>query len=153
MNNSTVVFAFEDDYAMGILTSHTHSAWAWAQGSTLKGDLRYTPSSVFGTFPWPYPVSNRQRRRVANASKELLTRRTQICTAEDIGLTKLYNSVEEGAWTEILDLHKELDHAVADCYGWSRSISQNAAETVRQLIALNVEIARGARDYDPFAGL
>jgi len=46
MNNSTVVFAFDDDYAMGILTSTARAAWAWAQGSTLKGDLRYTPSSI-----------------------------------------------------------------------------------------------------------
>jgi len=87
---------------------------------------------------------------VAKASRELLARRTEICIAEEIGLTKLYNSVEEGAWTEILVLHKELDHAVAGCYGWPTSISQNAAELVRRLIVLNSEIIKGTRSYDPF---
>ena len=72
MNNSTVVFAFDDDYSMGILLSKTHDAWAWAQASTLKGDLRYTPTSVFMTFPFPHPVSDEQRDRVAEASRRLL---------------------------------------------------------------------------------
>ena len=150
MNNLTVVFAFKDDYAMGILLSQAHTAWAWAQGSTLKGDLRYTPSSVFGTFPWPYPVEDRQRERVAKASRELLARRSDICIQERIGLTKLYNAVEEGAWTDIPALHRELDHAVTDCYGWPVSISQDKVELVRRLITLNIEIATNVRDYGPF---
>src|SRR5207249_272189 len=34
-SNLTTIFAFDDDYAMGVLTSQTHTAWAEAQGSTL----------------------------------------------------------------------------------------------------------------------
>jgi len=41
---------------MGILMSRAHDAWAWAQSSTLKGDLRYTPTTVFATFPLPAPL-------------------------------------------------------------------------------------------------
>lgn len=153
MNNSTVVFAYSDDLAMGVLTSRAHGAWAWAHASTLETRLRYTPSSVFETYPWPYPTTDVQRERVADATRRLLARRTEICAAEQIGLTKLYNAVDDGAWTDLKALHRELDEAVADCYGWPRSIAQDDAEIVRRLTALNRDIAEGRREYAPFAHL
>ena len=149
-SDATNVFAFDDDFSMGILVSRTHGAWAWAQSSTLKGDLRYTPSSVFMTFPWPDPVTDEQRERVAEASRRLLARRSEICVAENIGLTKLYNAVDEGAWTDLKDLHRELDLAVADCYGWPASVAQDDRELVRRLTELNREISEGRRAYAPF---
>src|SRR5665648_110334 len=45
-SDATNVFAVDDDYSMGILLSRVHEAWAWARSSTLKGDLRYTPSTA-----------------------------------------------------------------------------------------------------------
>lgn len=149
-SNLTGVFAFDDDYSMGILLSRAHSAWAWAQASTLETRLRYTPSSVFETFAWPDPVTDEQRERVAEASRRLLARRTQICTAEQIGLTKLYNAVDEGAWTDLAALHRDLDEAVAECYGWPRSVAQDDRELVRRLTSLNRDIIEGSRPYDPF---
>ncbi len=146
------IFAFEDDYSMGILLSHGHGAWSWAQGATLKGDLSYTPTSVFMTFAWPDPVTDVQKGAVAEASRRLLDRRTQICTPEQIGLTKLYNAVDEGAWTDLTALHQELDEAVADCYGWPRSVAQDDQELVRRLTELNREIVEGGRAYAPFTG-
>lgn len=149
MNNSTVVFAFDDDYAMGVLTSRTHGAWAWAQASTLKGDLRYTPSSVFTTFPWPDPSTSVQRERVAELARELHGRRSEICLQEQIGLTALYNAMDEGAWTDLAYVHRQLDEAVAACYGWPASLAQDDREIVRRLLELNQDISTGARSYDP----
>jgi len=149
-NNAVCVFAFEDDYSMGILLSRSHYAWAWAQSSTLKGDLRYTSSAVFWTFPFPDPVTDDQKARVAEASRNLLARRTEICTTEQIGLTKLYNAVDEGAWADLKTLHKQLDEAVADCYGWPRAVAQAEGELVRRLTELNREITEGGRPYSPF---
>ena len=149
-NDQNDVFAFDDDYSMGVLLSRTHGAWAWARSSTLETRLRYTPTSVFETFPWPDPVTAEQRERVADGSRRLLARRTDICASEQIGLTKLYNSVDEGAWTDLKALHKELDEAVADCYGWPRSVAQDDKELVRRLTDLNREIVEGKRDYTPF---
>lgn len=150
MNNSTVVFAFDDDYSMGVLLSRTHGAWAWARSSTLETRLRYTPSSVFETYPWPDPVTDEQRDRVAEASQRLLARRSEICLAENIGLTRLYNAVDDGAWTDLKALHRELDVAVADCYGWPASVAQDDRELVRRLTELNREISEGRREYAPF---
>ncbi len=150
-SDATNSFAFDDDYSMGILAARAHGAWAWAQSSTLKGDLRYTPSSVFLTFPWPDPVSEVQRDRVAEAARLLLARRSEICLAENIGLTKLYNAVDDGAWTDLKDLHRQLDVAVADCYGWPASVAQDDREIVRRLTELNREISEGRREYAPFS--
>ncbi len=147
--NTVCVFAFDDDYAMGVLLSHAHEAWAWARSSTLETRLRYTSSAVFDTFAWPYPVTREQREQVAEASRRLLARRTEICTAEQIGLTKLYNAVYEGAWADLKALHKDLDEAVAVCYGWPRSVAQDGPEIVRRLTELNREIIEG-RPYAPF---
>ena len=150
MNNSTVVFAFDDDYSMGVLLSRTHRAWAWAQSSTLETRLRYTPSSVFETFAWPDPVAEVQRGGVSEACRRLLARRAEICTTENIGLTKLYNAVDDGAWTDLKALHRDLDVAVADCYGWPAAVAQDDREIVRRLTELNREIIEGGREYAPF---
>ena len=149
-SNATDVFAFDDDYSMGVLLSRVHDVWAWAQSSTLKGDLRYTPTSVFMTLAWPDPVTDEQRERVAEASRRLLARRTEICASEQIGLTKLYNAVDEGAWADLKVLHKVLDEAVAECYGWPKSVAQDDKELVRRLTDLNREIIEGNREYAPF---
>jgi hypothetical protein len=149
-SNLTYVFAFDDDYPMGVLSSRTHGAWAWSRSSTLKGDLRYTPSTAFETFPWPDPVTDEQRERVADASRAVIARRQEICAAEDFGLTKLYNLVDDGAYADLAALHRELDEAVAACYGWPKKVAQDGDEIVRRLLALNREIAAGERPYDPF---
>lgn len=47
------VFAFADDYSFGILQSSAHWQWFVAKCSKMKSDFRYTPESVFDTFPWP----------------------------------------------------------------------------------------------------
>lgn len=149
-SNLTNVAAFDDDFAIGVLTSRAHSAWAWSRSSTLKGDLRYTPTTVFETFPWPYPVTDAQREDVATASRDLLARRSAICQAEQIGLTTLYNRMDEGAYADLKDLHRRLDVAVAAAYGWPASVAQDDDELVRRLLELNRAISAGDRPYDPF---
>ncbi len=149
-SNACMVAAFDDDYALGILLSRAHVAWAWAQASTLKGDLRYTPTSVFMTFAWPDPTVE-QREAVAEASRRLLARRSEICTTEQVGLTTLYNAVDDGAWTDLADLHRTLDRAVAACYGWAAAVAQDDEEIVSRLTELNRQISDGELPYAPFA--
>ena len=149
--NTVCVFAFSDDFSMGVLHSSIHAAWAWARSSTLETRLRYTSAAVFMTLPWAGAFAvKEQRERVAEASRRLLARRTEICTTENIGLTKLYNAVDEGAWTDLTALHRELDEAVVACYGWPASVAQDDREIVRRLTELNREITEGRREYAPF---
>src|SRR5665647_1068590 len=88
---------------------------------------------------------------MAEACRQLLARRSEICQAEQIGLTKLYNAMDEGAWADLKTLHQALDESVAACYGWPRSAAQADAELVRLLTALNNAITVGLLAYDPFA--
>ena len=149
-SNANMIFAFDDDYSMGVLLSKAHDAWAWAQSSTLKGDLRYTPTTVFATFPWPDPVSDEARERVAAASSALHAHRSELCIEHSLGLTKLYNLMDDGAFTDLAALHKSLDVAVAAAYGWPASVAQDPTELVRRLTELNREIVQDGRPYAPF---
>lgn len=152
-SDATNVFAFEDDYSMGTLASSAHSAWAWSRSSTLKADIRYTPSSAFESFPWPHPVTDDQLERVADASRRVIARRQEICVENQFGLTALYNLVDDGAYTDLKQLHRELDEAVAAAYGWPRAVAQDADEIVRRLLAVNRAITAGEREYDPFGSI
>lgn len=152
-SNACMVFAFDDDFSMGVLQSRIHVSWAWAQSSTLKRDLRYTPTSVFMTFPWPDLATAVQRDVVGRACVALLERRDEICRADAIGLTLLYNAMDDGAYTDVRALHRELDEAVAACYGWPKSVAQGEAEIVSRLTDLNRQITTGERAYEPFAYL
>lgn len=148
--DATNVCAFDDDYAMGVLSSFTHAAWARSRSSTLEDRLRYTPSSVFETFPWPCQTTTEKRERVAEASGRIIARRQNICKANNLGLTTLYNQVDEGSYSDLKSMHKELDEAVAAAYGWPKTVAQDADEIVQRLLAVNKEIAAGIRKYNPF---
>lgn len=144
------VFAFDDHYAMGVLSSRIHGEWARAQSSTLRVDIRYTPTSAFETFPWP-AADTQQREQIADLARSLIERRQAICREREIGLTKLYNEVDDGAYTDLQALHAELDRAVATAYGWPASAATDPLDSNRRLLELNERIARGEVDYDPFA--
>lgn len=149
-SNANMVVAVDDDYSMGILLSQTHESWAWHRSSTYKADLRYTPTTVFMTFPWPDPVTDVQREDVAVLSRAVIERRQEICKLENFGLTKLYNLMDEGGYADLKKLHKQLDEAVAACYGWPKSAAQDPAALVALLSKLNREIAEAQRPYNPF---
>ena len=75
-NQLTLVFARDDDYFFGVLHSRIHELWALRMGTQLReaeSGFRYTPTTTFETFPFPWPpgqepagdprVSRRSRRR------------------------------------------------------------------------------------------
>jgi hypothetical protein len=149
-SNLVYVFAFDDDYSMGFLLSRFHSVWARSRGSSLKADLRYTPTSAFQSLPWPSPVSQAKRDAVAAISVELLSRRSAICAEREIGLTALYNDVDDGAHQDLAALHRRLDRAVGACYGWPAAVAQDDDAIVARLRDLNAAIVSGERAYAPF---
>ena len=150
-SNATDVFAFDDDFSMAVLQSRAHVAWAWQQSSTLETRLRYTPTSVFETFPWPDKATDTQRDRAAVVCRRLLARRGELCLEHQVGLTKLYNAMDDGAYADLKMLHKEVDAVIADCYGWPKAVAQDDKELVVRLTDLNRQIIKGERTYTPFA--
>ena len=147
-SDQVVVVALDSDYAIGILTSRVHSQWAGAKSSTLEDRLRYTPSSAFDTFPWP-DVDDRQRARVGEAAREVLSIRSTLCREHQIGLTVLYNRIDDGAYAGLRKAHLELDLAVLSAYGWSSSLLDDVRERNRAIYDRNAEIITG-RPYVPF---
>lgn len=146
-SNSTNIFALDSDFEIAILTSSVHTEWARARSSTLRLDIRYTPSSAFETFPWP-TVSDEVAIGIGEAGRGVIARRQEICAAEEIGLTILYNQRDEGAWTDLGDLHRELDCLVLRAYGWSDLNPEDHAEINRRLFEMNGAISSGERPYE-----
>ncbi len=48
-----IVFSLEKNATFALLQSRPHELWARFFGSSMKDDLRYTPSDCFETFPFP----------------------------------------------------------------------------------------------------
>ncbi len=112
------VFAYDDDAHFGLLASAFHYWWAISRASTMRTDLRYTPTDCFETFPQP-ELTN----AVAGAGCALDAHRRQLMLDRWEGLTATYKRVhdakEEAAdIVELRRLQVDLDHEVAAAYGW-----------------------------------
>lgn len=129
------VFAFSDDYSLGILHSSYHRAWFEERCSTLRRDLRYTANTVFDSFPWPQAPTEETAGQVVDATVELLTFREEQLAA-GIPLGQQYNTLRDPGQNRLRDLHDRLDEAVRAAYGFS-----DDEDRLAQLLALNESIA------------
>ena len=142
------VFAFEDDFHFGVCSSSIHDLWVRANSSTLKGDLRYTPSTAFETFPFPNP-SLKQKDQISAATIRIVEQRKLACEQLSKGLTKVYNLMDDGGFVELKAAHRELDLAVADAYGWDSIMLDDSARLLDALFDLNAQSAVDP-NYAPF---
>jgi len=135
--DATVVFAFDDDYHFALLQSSVHEAWLRKQASSLRTDIRYTPTDCFDTFPfppqeyerianakWPVEAMPEAFQRAARVGGQYHEHRRQVMLARNLGLTKLYNLFHAAACQDadivrLRQLHAEMDHAILACYGWT----------------------------------
>ena len=142
-SNLVGVFAFDDDYSIGVLTSNSFEVWARAESSSLEDRLRFTPSTAFETFPWPMPTPQ-EKAQVATTAHNLIKLRRELSLRDEVGLTELYNRMDDGAYTELAELHKKLDRAVVSCYNWPASLAGDRRELLIRLGELNQEKGRGS---------
>ena len=149
-SNSTAVIAMDDDYAMGILSSRAHGVWARFRSSSFETRLRYTPSTAFETYPWPSEPTQVAREAVAEAARAVVAERARVVDADHLGLTELYNLVDDGAYAGLLAAHRRLDVAVAAAYGWPAAVAQDDDALVTRLVALNTAAADDPASYHPF---
>lgn len=185
-SNSLIAFSFDDDYHFGLLQSKFHGLWAVQLGTQLENRPRYTPTTCYETFPFPFPDKS-TKVQISEIAKLLDVRRQEwlnpeawteaeglvfpakvggpwhrwISKAESFEtgkiaeahyirrvakpgmekilaertLTKLYN--ENPAW--LRHLHKELDEAVAEAYGFPPDLTDE--EILARLLKLNLERA------------
>ena len=120
--NTLVVFPFETNAAFCTLQSRPHEIWARFFGSSMKDDLRYTPSDVFETFP--FPTGWTANPALEAAGEAYYSFRADLMRDNAEGLTKTYNRFHDPDdrcpdVAELRDLHAEMDRAVLDAYGWT----------------------------------
>jgi hypothetical protein len=130
------VFAFADDYSFGILQSSAHWQWFVAKCSKLTERLRYTPESVFDTFPWPQAPTEKQIDAIAAAGCEIRRIRTEALLTMHGGLRALYRTLDLPGKNPLRDAHARLDAAVLAAYGFSAK-----ADLLQQLLDLNRAVA------------
>ena len=117
-SHQLVVFAYDDWFHFGVLSSGFHYRWVVRNASSIRTDTRYTPTDVFETFPQPAISDD-----VAQVAERLDGHRRRLMIETDLGLTSLYNRAHDPAdrdrgIRELRGSHEELDRAVRDAYGW-----------------------------------
>jgi hypothetical protein len=133
-SDATVVFATDSTVDQCVLSSSLHQLWAIKYGSGIRTDPRYTPSDVFETFPRPEPTN-----RVVEAGGNLDSERREIMRRRNLGLTDLYNRVNDPDCEDDKDIdhmrqiHVEVDGAVIAAYGWDDVSLDHGFHTYRQM--------------------
>ncbi|RAX48096.1 hypothetical protein DQ353_17115 [Arthrobacter sp. AQ5-05] len=155
-SDATNVIARDDDWTFGVLASFAHKAWAWEQSSTLKSDIRYTPSTTFETFPFPNRTTSTSaaiEMAVASVVLERSNASAKLVSQgkKQAGLTAVYNAMDEGAFAALRLAHQRLDEAVCKAYGWSVSVLDDNEEVMNQLYDLNASLSADSSNYNPFA--
>jgi hypothetical protein len=117
-----VVFAFESNAPFAALQSRPHEVWARFLGSSMKDDLRYTPSDCFETFP--FPDGWETNPALESTGKAYYDFRAALMVKNNEGLTKTYNRFHDpdetdGDIVKLRELHAAMDRAVLDAFGWA----------------------------------
>lgn len=131
---SIQAFAFDDDYSFGVLTSTIHRKWFEARCSKLKVDLRYTPTTVYNSFPWPQAPSASDVTTIAGIVSHILATREQYLS-KGMTLAQQYNTFRQEGSSKLRELHDALDRAVSQAYGFNED-----EDPLAQLLALNHDI-------------
>ncbi|KAB1947576.1 N-6 DNA methylase [Micromonospora sp. ALFpr18c] len=130
------VFATDSYADQAVLSSTVHQLWVVKYTSTMRADINYSPSDVFETFPRP-PFAD----RLQAAGRSLDEERREVMLRRGLGLTKLYNLVNDAELSDDSDrdvariraLHVHLDHEVLDAYGWSDITPGHGFHTFRKM--------------------
>ena len=149
--NLIIVVARDDDCFLGVLQSIIHILWVSAMGTQLReasSGQRYTPSSTFETFPFPWPPGQEPKddprvKVIAEAARELVEKRDAWLNPPEADedelknrtLTNLYNM--RPTWLALA--HQKLDQAVFDAYGWPHDLGDE--EIMERLLELNLKRA------------
>ena len=129
-------FSFDDDYSLGILHSAAHSAWFLERCTFWKVDPRYTPTTVFDSFPWPQNPDVEAVQAVADATRAVLEVREELSHA-GLPLAEQYDSLRDPGVNRLRAAHSTLDDAVLAAYRFSAD-----DDLVAQLLRLNLEVAK-----------
>jgi hypothetical protein len=135
-SDKVIVFSTASYTDQADLSSSMHQMWVIKYSATMRTDVSYSPSDVFVTFPRPASTD-----RLVEIGRTLDAERREIMQDRGLGLTKLYNLVNDPDIGDSADadvarmreIHVELDQAVMDAYGWSDVPLEHGFHTYRQM--------------------
>jgi hypothetical protein len=110
-----------------VLQSTFHLIWVVEICSAMGTSIRYAPSDLFDTFPFPKRVLDGEKSILMDSSElceigeRFYSKRSEYMISNSIGMTDLYNKFHDPAeqchailW--LRDLQREMDEAVARSY-------------------------------------
>ena len=121
-SDQLIVFPFDTYAAFFLLQSRPHEIWARFFGSSMKDDLRYTPSDCFETFPFPHGWETHPSLEATGEA--YYEHRAALMVRNDEGMTRTYNRFHDPYENDadigrLRELHAAMDRAVLDAYGWT----------------------------------
>jgi hypothetical protein len=136
-----IAFTASSTFWFALLQSRAHDLWSRLFASSMKDDLRYTPSDCFETFPFPTalldsaandPAHEATRQSLEAIGERYHQFRSELMVRNNEGLTSTYNRFHDPSETssgllELRRLHDEMDQAVLNAYGWSDVLTQAIA--------------------------
>lgn len=133
--HTLAVFAFSGLAPFAALQSRAHEVWARFFSSSMKDDLRYTPSDCFRTFPFPNGYETDPSLEAAGDAYH--AHRAALMVDRNEGLTKIYNRFHDrkeksSDIASLRQLHAEMDAAVFRAYGWGDLAGRAAPEFIEQ---------------------
>ncbi len=150
LNAALIAFPLSDDYSFGILQSLFHWEWIKARCSTLKGDYRYTITTIYNTFPWPQfgiindiDIQDNLDEKielcidVANKARELRVTRNKLRDEKHLSLRDMYRTLELPGDNILRKLHEELDNAVRKAYSYGLIDTEKTFDPLKLLLQLN----------------
>lgn len=140
--NNLYVFTTDRWDLYAVVQSAIHEVWARKYSMSLKQDLQYSPSDCFETFPFPQGLRETPDASLETLGEHYHEHRRALMKSLWLGLTDIYNlfhtrdltpaevarvskkllSEAEAGYEGILELrrlHRELDLAIRDAYGWT----------------------------------
>ncbi len=129
VTDGVIAFPFDTFAAFAAIQSQPHELWARFFASSMKDDLRYTPSDCFLTFAFPIGFSTDENVEAIGQTYYLY--RASLMNDSHEGLTQTYNRFHdphersEGI-LKLRRLHREMDVAVLRLYGWDDLADQAA---------------------------
>lgn len=135
-SEQVVVFATDSFAEQAVLSSSIHQVWAIKFGGGLRKDPRYSHSKAFLTFPRPSSSD-----MLEESGRSLDSERREIMLRRNLGLTQLYNLVNDPGIADAADpdvsrlreIHVQLDRAVMAAYGWADVPLDHGFHTYRQM--------------------
>jgi len=115
------VFEICTSAGFAVLQSRVHEIWARLLGSSMKDDLRYTPSDCFETFP--FLAGFDKSVVLEEVGRAYYQCREKLMGGCGEGMTTIYNWFHDpecalGGIMQLRQLHDEMDRAVLKVYGW-----------------------------------